>query len=128
MPQRPDVDHPRGRTVLLAEDDDAFRATLALWLEDAGQWAVREATNGREALDRVDSTVDVLVLDRLMPGLTGPEVVENLGETSFAGAVVVLSAYEADTLLDGDHEYVTAYLTKPIEKVPFLAMLEQTLR
>lgn len=86
--------------VLLADDDDDFRETLKLWLATDDRWEVREASNGEEAIDRLDGTVDVVVLDRQMPELSGPEVVERLPETEFGGRIVVLSACKPDGYLN----------------------------
>lgn len=108
-------------TVLVADDDRAFRETLLLWLADDRQWRSREAADGEEALSKLDGAVDVLVLDRRMPNLSGPEVVERLDETGFDGPVVVLSAFEPDDhLTDGE---VAAYLTKPIDRETFVGAL-----
>ena len=118
-----DEERVQSKTVLLADDDDAFRETLVIWLADEAEWSVREAADGVEALAELDESVDVLVLDRRMPELSGPEVVDRLDETAFDGDVVVLSAYEGDDYLnDGD---VTTYLTKPIGREEFLEKLEE---
>ncbi len=119
--------HCRSHTALVVEDKDAFRTALVIWLESQGQWAVREARNGREALDQVDETVDVFLLDCQMPQLAESGVIEALDETKFEGVVAVLSAYEANQWLNEDHEYATVYLAKPIEKPTFLSMLNRAL-
>lgn len=110
--------------VVLADDDDAMRETFAIWLRDRGHWQVREASDGVEALDLLDGTVDVLVLDRQMPKLSGPEVVERLDDTHFDGTVVVTSAYEPDDHLDATD--VDDYLTKPIDRAEFVDCLERS--
>lgn len=99
-------------TVLVADDDDAFRETLLLWLADS-PWETRTASSGSEALSKLDDDVDAMVLDRRMPDLSGPEVIDRLDETDFDGPVVVLSAFEPDDHLDDDD--AAAYLTKPID-------------
>lgn len=112
-------------TVLLADDDDHFRESLSIWLRNDRRWDVREAANGREALDKIDDAVDILVLDRQMPVLSGPAVFERLDETPFDGRVLVLSAYEPDTHLDENE--VADYVTKPIDQEEFLDRLERNL-
>lgn len=112
-------------TVLLAEDDDAMRETMQRWLTNETQWDVMEASDGTETLNRLDDTVDALVLDRRMPGHSGPEIVDRLDETDFDGTVVVVSAYRADSHLGEDD--VANYLTKPIDRETFLAQLRQTI-
>lgn len=112
------------RTVLLADDDEEFRETLVIWLANEAEWSVREAVDGEDLLSKLDESVDVLVVDRKMPNLSGPEVVDRLDETEFDGDVFVLSAYEADEHLNGDDDSVTAYITKPIRRGEFLELLE----
>ncbi|WP_435066638.1 response regulator [Haloplanus sp. C73] len=99
-------------TVLVADDDDAFRETLLLWLADS-PWETRTASSGSEALSKLDDDVDAMILDRRMPDLSGPEVIDRLDDTDFDGPVVVLSAFEPDDHLDDDD--AAAYLTKPID-------------
>jgi CheY-like chemotaxis protein len=57
--------------VLLVEDDPATREVMARTLEKAG-WAVTEAGNGREALDRlVQIKPQLILLDLMMPVMDG---------------------------------------------------------
>lgn len=123
----PDGDPSDGstRTILLVEDDDELRETYRIWLPDE-RWQVEEAGTGRGALETVDASVDVLVLDRHLPDLAGPEVAARLGDTGFCGDVVVISAYEPDDhLAEAD---VESYVTKPIDRARFLATLRETVR
>ncbi|GGM64441.1 CheY-like chemotaxis protein [Halarchaeum rubridurum] len=117
-----DVGADRTDTVLLADDNDELRETFRLWLA-ADRWECWMAADGEETLNALGDDVDVLVLDRRMPDLTGPEVVERLGETDFDGQVLVVSAYEQDTLLSEDD--VAGYLTKPIRRQTFVETLER---
>jgi CheY-like chemotaxis protein len=110
---------------VVADDDDAFRESLLIWLSDK-QCTTREASNGVEALDNLDDAVDILVLDREMPKLSGPEVVERLSETPFSGSTIVLSANRPDACLDEDD--VETYVQKPINRENFLNLVEQYLR
>jgi signal transduction histidine kinase/CheY-like chemotaxis protein/HAMP domain-containing protein len=64
--------------VLLVEDDAVERERMRGWLEGP-QWAVREAANGREALDRLQQgKPDVILLDLMMPEMDGFAVVAAL--------------------------------------------------
>ncbi len=59
------------RRVLVVEDDPAIREILRLHLELAG-FALDEAADGRQALDRIRTTAFALVLlDVMLPGLDG---------------------------------------------------------
>jgi signal transduction histidine kinase/CheY-like chemotaxis protein len=64
--------------VLVVEDDAVQRERMRGWLEGP-QWAVREAANGREALDRLQQgKPDVILLDLMMPEMDGFAVVAAL--------------------------------------------------
>lgn len=110
------------RTALVVDDDEAFRQTLSIWLRDGG-WTVRQAADGKEALAKLDPQVDVLTLDRLMPRLSGSELVEQLRPHEFDGPVVVVSAERPDQFLD--EEMVATYLTKPIDRGEFIGTLQR---
>ncbi|SDZ76258.1 Response regulator receiver domain-containing protein [Haloplanus vescus] len=109
-------------TVLVADDDDAFRETLTLWLADS-PWQTRTASSGSEALSKLDDSVDAMVLDRRMPDLSGPEVIDRLDDTPFEGPVVVLSAFEPDDHLDDSD--AAAYLTKPVDSDDLVETLSE---
>lgn len=114
-------------TVLLTEDDDAFRETERIWLAHDGDWETREAADGEEALAALDDSVELLVLDQHMPAVSGPEVVARLDETTFEGDVVVVSASKLDDRLTHD-EVVAATLDKPVDREEFVATLTRTVR
>lgn len=114
-----DVDSPV--TVLFAEDDDELRETYRLWLSPRDDWYVREAADGEEALAELDDSVDVLVLDRRMPELSGDEVVDALDDRGFDGDILVVSAHDEDAHLSGVD--VAGYLTKPLRRETFLTAL-----
>jgi len=68
----------RGQVVLLVEDEEPVRAITLLLLETLG-YRVVEAANGEDALRRVTEsreTIDLLLTDVVMPGLSGRELAE----------------------------------------------------
>jgi adenylate cyclase len=84
--------------VLLVEDDAVQRERMRGWLEGP-QWTVREAANGREALDRLkEGKPDVILLDLMMPEMDGFAVVAALQKE--AGwrdiPVIVITARDLD--------------------------------
>jgi CheY-like chemotaxis protein len=69
---------PGPRPVLVVEDDAATREVIRRALEQNG-WVVREAANGRVALDALEREVpDLVVLDLMMPEVDGFEFVAEL--------------------------------------------------
>ncbi|MFW5950224.1 MAG: response regulator transcription factor [archaeon] len=102
-----DPDHP---VVLIVEDEPDVAETYNLWLQD--EYDVRMAENGREALEHLSSEVDVVLLDRMMPGLSGDEVLERIRESGNDCRVAMVTAVEPDfDILEMGFD---SYLTKPI--------------
>jgi len=97
--------------VLVVEDDRTMADLYAEWFE--GSYDVKTAYDGTEALERLDKTVDVVLLDRMMPGLSGGEVLEAIRDSAVDTQVVMVSAVTPD--LDVVQMGFDAYLEKPIE-------------
>lgn len=103
--------NPTDRPVVLVVDDEKDVAdTYAFRLED--HYETRIAYGGREALERLDETVDVVVLDRRMPDRHGDDVLAEIRERGHDCIVIMATAVEADlNVLEMDFD---DYLTKPI--------------
>ena len=73
-----------GDQVLLVDDDEVVRGLLVWLFEDAG-YVVRQAADGHEALAALDlQPPDCMVLDLMMPGIDGFEVLRRREERSLA--------------------------------------------
>jgi len=113
----------RGLRVLVVDDDPDIRALASVALTQDGH-VVSEASSGAEALASIDAQpFDLLVLDLLMPGQGGLEVLKILRARPVTAAlpVVVLTAMddEANTRA-GFESGATDYVTKPFT-IPQLA-------
>jgi len=94
-------------TVLVVDDDEQVAETFARWLDC---YETRVARTGSEALEFLEDTdVDVVLLDRLMPGLSGGEVLSESEERGFDPRVAMVTAVEPDfdIVSMGFDEYVT---------------------
>lgn len=103
--------------ILVAEDDPDLQSLLRHVLESDG-YAVYIAADGQEALDQYDAlSPDLLVLDIMMPRLSGFEVLRELrGDDARRQDVPVLvltSRSGEDDVLTGFELGVDDYLTKP---------------
>lgn len=101
-------------SILVVDDDDAFRARLARALESRG-FEVRAASGPRDALElaRADSPEYALV-DLRMPGGSGLELVRDLKAVDPATKIVVLTGYGSiASALDAVRLGATHYLPKP---------------
>lgn len=106
-------DAAEGRpTILVVEDEGKLRETYELWL--GSDYDVRTAPDGETALEMADEHVDVVLLDRLMPGLSGSEVLAKLRERELGAKYAMVTAVEPD--LDIVEMGFDAYLTKPVDR------------
>ena len=101
--------------VLLVEDDEAARETIAKSVQDIG-WTVTEAANGREALDRLSQEKPGLILlDLMMPVMDGFEfLVEMRAHKDWQDLpVIVLTAKD---LTEEDRRVLSGRVEQVIEK------------
>jgi len=100
--------------VLVVDDDDSTRNMLLVVLRQAG-FAADPAASGKEALSRLDSTsYSAVVLDVMMPGMSGVEVIRQLASTGrHTKCVVLMSAGKESLLDDAPPALVHTKLRKP---------------
>jgi DNA-binding NtrC family response regulator len=81
------------KTVLVVDDDPTQRRLIQAVLEREG-FRVLHAEGGREALDQLASGagVDVVLLDLVMPGLSGQETIADMRARGFTQPVIVVTA------------------------------------
>jgi two-component system NarL family response regulator len=83
--------------LLVVDDVPLFRAGLTSALRDAGFDVVGEAEGAEEAVAKAESVLpDIVLLDVLMPGLSGLEVVEKLVAVSPDSQVILLTGSESE--------------------------------
>jgi DNA-binding NarL/FixJ family response regulator len=100
--------------VLVVDDVDLFRTGLSAALGAAGFDICGEAGSAEGAVTAAESLLpDVVVLDILMPGLSGLEVVEKILAVSPSSRIVLLTASESvEDLLEGIRAGARGYLVK----------------
>jgi len=115
--------------ILVAEDELPQRVGLVRHLEEAGYKTV-EAADGREALDKaLNTTVDLAILDIMMPKISGYDVCRTLREKGSNMPVIILTARAAlDDRLDGFDCGADDYVTKPFSIEELLKRISAILR
>jgi two-component system cell cycle sensor histidine kinase/response regulator CckA len=120
----------RGETVLVVEDEEGVRELTGRILRESG-YRVMRAKDGRDAralLSEHDGVVDLLVSDVVMPGMSGPQVAEQLKELRPGLKVLFMSGHPEDLL---DHHGVadgsTRLLEKPFDSRALLEAVRDTL-
>ncbi len=114
-PATPSTRPPR---VLVADDDPVVRSIVVMNLEDEG-YQVIEAADGDEAVWLARRAIpDLVVLDVMMPGLDGLDVLSILREHPNTAdiPVVLVTARTGDRdILDGWKAGAAYYVTKPFD-------------
>lgn len=79
------------KRMMLVEDDADIRTVAVMALEMVGGLEVRAASSGAEALEIVgDYAPQLIVLDVMMPGMNGPEVLEKLRANPATAGIPVI--------------------------------------
>ena len=115
-------------TILVVDDDPDCREITARLLEREGH-RTRRAASGEECLRiALSEPIDVVLLDVMMPGMDGFAVCEALRQAGKRLPVILLTARDdLDTRLEGMHQGVSEFLTKPINRVELLARVRAQL-
>lgn len=112
---------PVDTTVLVVDDEPSVTDMYADQLRDA--YRVRTAYDGRTALDQLDGDVDVVLLDRRMPGLSGDDVLAEIRSRGVDCGVVMVTAVEPD--VDIIELGLDDYVVKPVSRAGLHATVER---
>lgn len=120
---------PAGR-ILVVEDDRDIRETMVDALEDAG-YRVSVAIDGIDALDRLrtDLALNLILLDMMMPRMTGIQVLAELRRMdAWARIPVVVVSADADGRERAVAMGAAGFLQKSMKLRELLAVVEQFIR
>lgn len=110
-------------TVLVVDDEPHLVGMYASMLEDL--YTVRTATGGKAALDHLVDDIDVVLLDRRMPDLSGDDVLEIIREERFDCRVAMVTSVEPDE--DIIELPFDAYMVKPVRQQDLRELVENLL-
>ena len=120
---------PRRRRILVVEDDSVIATAIAAYLRAAG-YEVDAVDDGLKALRRIRyASPDAIVLDLMLPGTDGWQVIESVRADGIEAAVVVVSARVSER--DRVHALrlgADDYLCKPFGMPELVARVESALR
>jgi len=115
--------------LLVVDDEATLRVTMAEILRRSG-YQVDEAANGVDALARLDmASYDLMVLDMVMPGLGGVEVMRRARAGRPDLSIIILTAHAAvDSAIAAVKADVTDYLLKPCSVEDVVATVNRALQ
>jgi len=119
------------KTILLVEDDADLVELATHWLERDG-YAVRSIADGREALEQLaaDPLPDLLLLDIMIPHVTGFEVLQKLraeARTRELPVVMMTSFSRERDVARGRELGANDYIIKPLMELDFLDRVARAL-
>lgn len=114
--------------VLIVEDENTLREALAYLLKKEG-YQVTEAADGEIALAKFeDSDIDIIILDLMLPGISGTEVCKRIRKVSNV-PIIMLTAKDAEIdKVVGLEIGADDYVTKPYSTSELLARMKAVLR
>lgn len=113
--------------VLVVEDEEGIRATLKIFLKNQG-YEVVEAENGKVALERLDETIHLAIVDIMMPIMDGITFVGKLRETYDMPVIFLTAKSEDIDKITGLNLGADDYVTKPFEPMELMARVKAQLR
>jgi DNA-binding response OmpR family regulator len=111
-------------TVLVVDDEAGITDLYAEWLSE--DYGVRTAYSGEEAFEELDDSVEVVLLDRRMPDMSGDEVLEELRERGIDCRVAMVTAVDPDFDVLGMG--FDTYVVKPTTEEELLDTVETLLQ
>ena len=109
------------RTVLIVDDEESLGELYSQYLAD--QYETRVATTSGEALVELTEEIDLVLLDRRLPGMSGDELLEHIQGWEVDCQVIMVTAVDLDT--DIIEMPCEGYLKKPVSREEVLEAVEQ---
>lgn len=116
------------KRILIVDDDEQVLTGLALMISSNG-YATETAGGGARALEMMRRmTFDLVLLDVIMRGMDGIEVLREIRRLSPQTAVMLISGYsESERILEALRTGASDYIVKPCDEEELIARVERTL-
>ena len=110
------------------EDEEAIRSFIRVNLK-RHNFEIIEAASGEEALEKVDDTVNIALLDVMLPGIDGFEVCRRIREDYAGMGIIMLTAKgQEQNKIEGLELGADDYMVKPFSPKELLARINALLR
>jgi DNA-binding response OmpR family regulator len=115
------------RRILVVDDEERMVRFIRMNLEHDG-FQVAEAHNGKEAIDKMRDTPDLVLLDVMMPDIDGFEVLETIRQVSSVPIIMLTAKGEEDDRVRGLELGADDYITKPFSPRELVSRVKAVLR
>lgn len=114
------------KNILIIEDDKDIREGVKILLEGEG-YSVEEASNGADGLKKLTPNTNLVILDIMMPGISGLKTCEEIRKISYV-PILFLTANKRTDKLIGFMAGADDYLIKPFSYTELFARVRALLR
>lgn len=116
------------KKILVVDDEDILRMLIADTLEFEG-YIIEEAENGQEGFKMIESnSYDLIILDYMMPEMTGMEVLEKIKPLNLTVPIVMLTAKAQQADRDLAHQNGAKYfMPKPFSPSELVDLVNEIL-
>jgi len=115
--------------ILVADDDEGIRETIATILEDEG-YLVDQAENGKEAIEKSNKRFyNVALIDIRLPDMEGTELLSAMKDTMPKMIKIIITGYPAmQNAIDAVNKGADAYILKPVKVDNLLITIKEHLK
>lgn len=113
--------------ILIIEDDESIRDSVKILLESEG-FSVSEAPSGEQGLSMLEKDTDLVILDIMLPGMSGYKVCEEIRKKSVVPILFLTAKSTENDKVLGFARGGDDYLVKPFSYIELLARIKALLR
>ena len=115
------------KRILVADDAEEIREVVKIMLEDAG-FEVILANNGKEAVEKFDESIDLVILDIMMPKSSGIDACVKIREKAEVPVLFLTAKTAESDMVEGFEAGGDDYLTKPFSFTELLLRVKALLK
>lgn len=115
------------KKILIADDNSEIREVLRVLLESEG-YDVEEAVDGDDAVNKIDKSIDLIILDIMMPNKNGFRACVEIREKTMAPILFLTAKTEDSDKTMGFSSGADDYLVKPFSYTEIIARVKALLR
>lgn len=98
--------------ILIVEDDQVIREGVSEYLKEFG-YSMEEAADGKEALEKFDSSIDLVILDIQIPFINGLDVLKEIRKKSELPILILTAFSDEEYKIDAFTNLADGYIEKP---------------
>ena len=118
------------KTIMTVDDSASVRQMVAFTLKNEG-YDVIEASDGKDALGKLNGPVHMIVTDLNMPNMDGIELIRNVRANpayKFIPIIMLTTESQASKKQEGKSAGATGWIVKPFKPEQLLAVVKKVLR